>query len=341
MRYIGGKTDLLPVIEEVLGRRHITSIIDIFSGSGAVSMHFARKGMQVYGNDILFFSYILNKAAIQIARKPKYKNLSIKDPIGYLNKLSFDLAEIDRNDCFIWKNYSPHQNCTRQYFQEKNALKIDIIRITIERWYRLKKITKDEYIYLLSRLIAAVPFVSNIAGVYGAYLKFWDKRSYKDLELKDAEFFVGLHSGNCVYNQDYKDILPSIQADLLYADPPYNTRQYLPNYHILETIARYDYPEIYGVSGMRKYGESEKSDFCSRAKVEQAFDSLIRQADVSTIIISYNNEGLVSTEKLCDICSAYARQGSFDLYQTPYGRYRNKEGQEKQVYEQLYVFDKR
>ena len=78
-------------------------------------------------------------------------------------------------------NYSPVGDCNRMYFQPENAMKIDIIRLTIEKWYKSDLITEDEYFYLLASLINAVPFVANITGVYAAYLKFWDERTYKKL----------------------------------------------------------------------------------------------------------------------------------------------------------------
>lgn len=89
------------------------------------------------------------------------------------------------DQCFIYNNYSPVGQCERMYFQPENALKIDIIRLTIEKWYTEELITENEYFYLLSSLINAVPFVSNITGVYAAYLKFWDKRTYKTIKLTE------------------------------------------------------------------------------------------------------------------------------------------------------------
>lgn len=341
MRYIGGKTELLGNIRQAIGRRPVLSFIDIFAGSGVVSNYMAKSGIKVISNDALYFSYVLNRGLITMSKRPAYKNLHIKDPIRFLNNLKIEDSHIALDRCFIWKNYSPHNGCSRMYFQEKNALHIDIIRITIERWFQNGLINTSEYYYLLSRLISAVPFVSNIAGVYGAYLKHWDPRSYKNIELKDFTDWQNINKNNVVLNLDYKQALSSIRADLLYADPPYNARQYLPNYHILETIAKYDYPNIHGVSGVREYTQTEKSDFCSASKVRNAFEELIKRANVEYIIISYNNEGLITTDELSTICCEYAKTRSFRLIQIPYRRYRSHEGKDLAVNEQLYVFRKK
>lgn len=127
---------------------------------------------------------------------------------------------------------------------------------------------------------------------------------------------------NECYNEDYTSLLDT-EADLLYADPPYNSREYLPNYHILETIARYDYPEIHGVTGMRGY-ENQKSAFCKKGTVESAFEMLIRDCQSRYILISYNNEALLPTERLIEICKDYAVDDSFKLFEYNYRRYKSK-----------------
>ena len=175
--------------------------------------------------------------------------------------------------------------------------------------------------------------------MYAAYLKFWDKRSYNDLALVPPPL-VG-DKGVCLsYNLPCNELLNRVKADVLYADPPYNSRQYLPNYHILETIARYDRPEIHGVSGMREYSE-QKSDFCQKALVKEAFRAMIAKADVRYVVISYNNEGLLSTEELSEICREYAKEDTFKLIETGYRRYKSKIPNESEgLKEQLYVFEK-
>lgn len=341
MRYIGGKTGLLEnILTEVL-KRNCRSVLDVFSGSGVVSERFATYGLTTKSNDFLYFSYVLSRGLITFSREPQYLNLPIKNPIAYLNNLKIEDTCINREECFIWNHYSPHDNCNRMYFQENNALKIDIIRITIENWKDKGYLTDDEYFYLLSRLLSAVPYVSNIAGVYGAYLKKWETRSFKSLELVDGNIAKSNNKNNKAYNLDYKDFLKIQSADLLYADPPYNGRQYLPNYHILETIAKYDYPIIHGISGMRQYGNEAKSDFCKSASVASAFEDLIKLAKVNHIIISYNNEGLISTNDLTSLCKTYAKQRTFNLVEIPYRRYKCRSVDHSIVCEQLYIFEKK
>jgi len=340
MRYIGGKSNLLNNIHNVINQStvNVNTIIDIFSGSGVVSSFLKENNYNVIGNDIMYFSYVLSRGTTALNQVPTFTNLGIADPIDHLNNLDISNTNINLDDCFIYQNYSPHGDITRMYFQNGNAIKIDIIRITIEEWFTRHLINDDEYYYLLAALISAVPYVSNITGVYGAYLKHWDARTYNPLTLRVPDIIAS--TVNAVfYNNNCDIILPNIVGDLLYADPPYNSRQYLPNYHVLETIARYDNPEIHGVTGMRNY-RNQKSDFCTVRGVEGAFRRMIENANVRYVLISYNNEGLLSTERLSAICQEYAINNSFELHEIDYRRYNNAGTTPRGITEQLYFFEK-
>lgn len=341
MRYIGGKSNLLKDIGNLIAQfaGGAKRIIDIFSGSGVVSSFFKNSGYDVIGNDVLYFAYVLSRGSTALNDTPAFKKLGIKSPVDYLNDLTLEASGFQVEDCFVYQNYSPHDEITRMYFQNDNAIKIDIIRMMVEKWKNVNLINEDEYFYLLSALVAAVPYVSNITGVYGAYLKHWDKRTYNPLRL--ANLISICNRGNAVfYNQDCDSLLPIISADVLYADPPYNSRQYLPNYHILETIARYDCPDIHGVTGMRNYGEEQKSAFCSRNRVEAAFKRMIQNANVRYVVISYNSEGLLSKEQLSKICLEFAVKNSFQCREIPYRPYSNVGTKLRSVNELLFFFEK-
>ena len=339
MRYIGGKSQLLDFILYVIKRNtfDVNTVIDIFSGTGVVSRKFKSCGYRVISNDFLYFSYVLQKCYIELNDTPDFSKLS-GNPIEILNSLDIRYPDYSRDKCFIYTNYSP-AGSERMYFQSDNALKIDLIRLKIEEWYCSGLIDEKGYFYLLAALLEAVPYVSNIVGVYASYLKFWDKRTYNPLILK-SPIIIGNGLDNMAFNCDYSQILSSCEGDILYVDPPYNSREYLPNYHVLETIARYDYPDIYGITGMRKY-ENQKSDFCKKSKVAFAFENLIANCKAKYVLISYNNEGLLSTEALINICEKYSIPGTFFLYDYDYRRYKSKiSNDSKRLKEQLYFFER-
>lgn len=335
MRYIGGKALLLDYILETIEKHceNVNSVIDIFSGSGVVGNALKNQGYRVLSNDFLYFSYVITRGTTGINREPSFEKFDF-DVLDYLNDLTLEQTDFSLEQCFIYNHYSPNANCNRMYFQNQNAIKIDVIRLQIEAWRQAGLLTDDEYFYLLAALINAVPYVANITGVFGAYLKFWDKRTYNELYLEKPHIIVTERQSEC-FHRDYREIL-SMESDLLYADPPYNSREYLPNYHVLETIARYDYPQIRGVTGMRDY-EEQKSVFCKKSTVHDAFEALIRDCQSRYLLISYNNEGLISTEELSALCERYAAGNSFQLIEIDYRRYKNripnnKEGLKEQLY---------
>lgn len=338
MRYIGSKVNLLSNIENFIYSNIKTqqeSFCDIFSGTASVARYFKNK-FKIFSNDELFFSYVIQKAYVENNQNLSFSKMGHNfDPFAYLENSSTNTC----SNNFIEENYSPAGKAGRMYFTEENARRINFIRTTIELWKSEKKITEAEYYYLLASLIEAVPSVSNITGTYGAYLKKWDKRAFKKLELPQFEI---LDNGqkNKAYNENAFDFIKHVSGDILYIDPPYNSRQYAPNYHVLETIARYDNPVLKGVTGMRPY-ENQKSVFCSKNEVNDAFSELITKADFSHIVMSYSSAGLMTSDFIEKTLRENGLSSTFTLQKIPYRKYKSKIYDENGVYEYLFYIQKK
>ncbi len=311
MRYIGCKKNLLSYIESVIlgncGREGI--FCDLFAGTHAVAAHFKRLGFQIISNDLLYVAYVFGRALIKNNDKPTFCQLTnlpetyssnlfdgannYFKTLNYLNNLE------DTSDGFVFNNYCPSgdNDYKRQYLSDRNGKKIDAIRQQIETWLQNKLITEAEYYILLLSLLEAVSKVTNISGTYAAYLKNWDARTYKSLRLKPF-FPIPSDKEHIVYQKDANSLIEHIECDILYLDPPYNARQYITNYHLLETIARYDNPHVYGKTGLRRYSEKEKSAYCSKSECLRAFAALISKAKAKHIIVSYNSEGIMREEEI-------------------------------------------
>lgn len=339
MRYIGSKVNLLTNIESCISENIKTpqaSFCDIFSGTAVVARHF-KSQYQIISNDSLYFSYVIQKAYVENNLGLNFSKLknSIGNPFLFLENENLENIEND----FIMQNYSPAGKDGRMYFTEENARRIDFIRATVEKWKSEHRLTESEYLYLLASLIEAVPSVSNITGTYGAYLKKWDKRAFKKLKLHQAEVFSN-GMKNKAYNEDSLKLIKRISGDILYIDPPYNSRQYAPNYHVLETIARYDNPELSGITGMRSYGE-QKSAFCSKSEVDEAFHQLIANADFSHIIMSYNSSGLMKESFIEKVLKDNGIASTYTLQKIPYRKYKSKIYDESGVCEYLFYIQKK
>lgn len=338
MRYIGSKVNLLKNIESCISTNiHVKqkTFCDIFSGTGVVARYF-KPQYEIISNDVLFFSYIIQKSFIENNDAPTFSKLrsTIENPFAYLEN-----AVLPDANRFVEENYSPSGKAGRMYFTSENARRIDFIRTTVEQWKNENELTEAEYYYLLASLIEAVPSVSNITGTYGAYLKKWDKRAYKKIEL--PQFAVENNNrNNKAYNEDVFDLEKHISGDILYIDPPYNSRQYAPNYHVLETIARYDNPVLSGVTGMRPYAD-QKSAFCSKHEVNDAFEQLIKNADFSHIILSYSSAGLMNADFIERILKDNGISSTFTLQKIPYRKYKSKIYDESDVCEYLFYVQKK
>lgn len=326
MKYLGNKTRLLKfiynaVIDSGLPKEGI--FLDLFSGTGSVGRYFKNKGYKIISNDFMTYSYIAQFVLIKLNKMPAFSKVSSEGIIGaveFLNNLSPTKG-------YIYENFAPSGSVGRQYFSDVNAMKIDAIRDQIENWKNKKLLNNEEYYVLINSLIDAADFVANISGTYGAYLKIWRSMALKNLKLlmptiSDNDLI------NEVYQQDANDLIKEIKADIVYLDPPYNQRQYAPNFHILETLAIWDKQQLSGKTGQRDYS-SKKSAYSQKTKALEAFEDLIKNIDAKYLILSYNNEGIISRENILRILSDV---GSVKEYTTDYRRFRTERDHAKRKY---------
>lgn len=340
MRYYGCKTKLLNYIEDAVNTLNLKRgaiFFDIFSGTSAVGKHFKKLGYTVYSNDFLEFAYTIAYCNIQLNHEPRFTKLkkiirgeTIEDIIKFLNNIK-PLTD------FITKNYSPINNNERKYLSIENAQKIDSIRKQIYIWEKNNLINKGEYYYLLTSLLEAINLVSNVTGTYAAFLKKWDNRALKKLILSKPEIIFSKNK-NKAFKCDANNIITNVKADILYLDPPYNSRQFASNYFLLELIAEgwFDKkPDIYGRSGMRPY-EHQKSKYSMKNEAYNTLDNLIQKARTRFIILSYNDEGIIPVEKIKTILS---KRGEVVIFNKEHKRYRaiNQDGSKTKTNEILFL----
>lgn len=302
MNYIGSKLSLIDFLEDnilsTINKKNNRELVfaDLFSGTGVVASTFKKKNFKVIANDIQYYSYVINKYLIES------KEEIDKELVEYLD----NLAGVEG---FIYKNYCMGSGCQRNYFTDFNGKKCDAIRQEIEFLYKNNNITEDQYYRLLASLLEVIDKHANTTSVYGAFLKHIKKSALKNFKFEILPLIKGNQNGK-VYNNDINILVKNIRGDILYLDPPYNGRQYASNYHILETIARYDNPVITGKTGLRDY-RAQKSDYCSKLKVTKKFEDLIKTSNFNHIFLSYNNEGLMSIQNIRNIMSKYGEYKVF------------------------------
>jgi adenine-specific DNA-methyltransferase len=356
--YIGSKMKLLDYINETIydytGKKsydEISGFADICSGTGVVAFNALRGGCKsILTNDIQHYAYTVSSVW-------GTKNINIEKICGLVNGLNLKVSEIRESDLpdenandkfFVYSNYTEGGDDKRMYLTKLNGYKTDILRQSIEDLKIERIITDEEYRLLLKLLLYAVSNVSNIASVYGAYLKSYKKSALKDLVL-NVELVHSLvvaddknDINHVSYNLGIVDLLSTDNLsgyEVVYLDPPYvANRSYHDNYHVLETISRYDYPKLKGKTGLREIVDT-KSKFCSKRDAYSEFENVLRNVKSKYIFISYSSESVISKVDLIDMMS---RSGWHNVkcYEKVYQRFKsNKNSEEKQPKQVIeYIF---
>lgn len=269
-RYLGNKYKLLPFITKVVNEEcsDINSVADIFAGTGAVSSAFTDKVLIT--NDLMYSNYICNYAWFGAE---EYDPHIIIDCVIRYNSLC------DLEDNYMTENFSD------TYFSRDDCAKIGYIREDIECLYENGSINKRERAILITSLLYAMDKIANTCGHYDAYRKGVVFEKTLELYVPLAE--IHNTADNQCYNTDANELVKDISADLVYIDPPYNSRQYCDAYHLLENVARWEKPEVFGVA--KKMDRSTmKSKYCTQSATE-AFEQLIKDINAKYILLSYNN----------------------------------------------------
>ena len=335
MRFIGNKELITPEIYKLLEKKGLLNrqlkLFDAFCGTGSVSD--ALKGsFDIVANDILKWCVVYTRGRL-LANECNFEKLGF-DPFHHLNSNSNSIKG------FFFNSYSPGGS-ERMYFSPENGARIDYFRITIEEWKDSKLITENEYFYLLSSLIESVSFVSNTAGVYGAFLKHWDPRAEKPITFRTVESSENSHYDLHFLNEKIEEIILDVECDILYIDPPYTQNQYGTQYHLLETLVLYDNPSISPITGSRSTAPM-RSDWSKDLKSHILFDRLLSKTKAKYIVFSYSQDGFLSKSFIEASLKRYGKPDTYLCKKISYKKYKNfKSRGKKNHFEYLFFVEKK
>lgn len=302
-RFLGNKFKLLGLIARIIDAKchGFKSLCDIFAGTGVVGARFNKPEVKIIANDTLLSNYL------PLATFLGSKLLDLKKlerTIHHLNRLT---VETDNY-------FSEHYGNT--YFTLENARKIGAVRDEIETIAE----TEAEKQALITSLLYAADKVANTVGHYDAFRKKLE--ALQPVELRIPKIIVANNSNNEVYREDANELIRKIECDVLYVDPPYNSRQYCDTYHVLENLATWQQPQVFGKA--RKMDRTHlKSQYCLK-QAPQAFAGLIRNANCAHILISYNNTGdskdIRSNARITDdeIIEVLSVRGNVEIFEQNY-----------------------
>lgn len=269
-RYLGNKQRMLNELTRIINTEcpGVEVVMDVFSGTGVVANAFNDK--TVITNDLLYSNYICHYAWFS---SDEINSQKIKNIIATYNKL-----EVVENNYFS-------ENFANTYFSESVCKKIGYIREDIERLSKENYVNERERAILIMSLLYSMDRIANTCGHYDAYRK--NVKFVKDLELYYPNVPLKNSERNIILNMNANQLVREISADLVYIDPPYNSRQYSDAYHLLENVAKWEKPEVFGVARKMKR-DHIKSDYCT-TKAVSAFKDLIENINSKYIVMSYNN----------------------------------------------------
>lgn len=266
-RYLGNKFKLLNSIKYLVKKKcgDYSSFIDLFSGTGVVANSFNSDKVKIITNDLLYSNYVIAKSFFE----------TTKSPVGILKKIeSLNSINTDKANYFS-KNFG------NKYFTRDNAIKIGATREKIEKI----STNANEKFILITSLIYAADRIANTVGHYDAYRENLDTRGKLELQVPNID--CSKNKDNKVYCMDSNILANEIKGDVVYIDPPYNSRQYSDTYHLLDNLALWKKPEVFGKA--KKMDRSNiKSKYCSKDAVLE-FQDLITKLNTKHIIVSYNN----------------------------------------------------
>jgi len=300
IKYIGSKRILVPTIERLARRLPIRTACDLFAGTTRVGQGLRRTGLRVLSNDTASYSEALANA--YILADERVDRTRLRRLLDHLDALPPEHGYFTETFCV-----------ESRFFRPENGMRVDAIRNEIDRL----DVSPVERGMLLTSLMEAADRVDSTCGLQMAYVKKWAQRANNPLELRGPVAVEGPKGS--VSRADALEVASGLQGfDCAYLDPPYNQHSYFSNYHIWETLVRWDSPTHYGVACKRLDCKTTKSAYNSKRHAWTALASLIEALPTPWIIASFNNEGFHDPDSVATLLS---EKGYLRTVDVDYKRY--------------------
>ena len=302
IKYLGSKRRLVRTIACLASGCGASTAVDLFTGTTRVAQELKRQGAFVTAVDTATYSEVLAQCYVS-ADSSALDHGELEGAIAELNALPGR------------RGYFTEVFCEKsRYLQPHNGERVDAIRDAIEERYRGSWL----YPIVLTSLLEAADRVDSTTGLQMAYLKQWAPRSFLPLSLRVPELLAG--PGRSV-RADAREAAACVgPVDFAYLDPPYNQHRYFTNYHVWETLIRWDAPDYYGVACKRADSKSAatRSDFNSRQTMPTALAEVVSTIDATVVVVSCNDESWLGRDDLVNMC---ARRGHVELLEFDSRRY--------------------
>jgi adenine-specific DNA-methyltransferase len=304
IKYIGSKRALLARILEAIGAAAPAgaTVLDLFSGTARVGHALKAAGHRVVANDHNAYAHCLATCYVQ-ADAERWAEVA--------GRCLADLGRLPGRAGWFTHTYCEES----RYFHPANGERIEAIREGIAAL----SAGPELHAILLTALMEAADRVDSTAGIQMAYMKRWAPRALNPLELRLPALLPRPAAGPCEARCDEAEATAAaVDCDLAYLDPPYNQHSYLGNYHVWETLVRWDRPEVYGIARKRTDCRTRRSAFNGKSSIGPALARTVAALRCPVIVLSFNDEGHLTRQAVLDILGA---RRHLRVLEIPYGRY--------------------
>lgn len=288
IKYIGSKRRLVPLLVSVMQDVQAQgTVLDLFAGTSRVGHALKGAGYRVVANDHNAYAATLARCLVQ-ADAP--------DVLPEARRLVAELSALPGRPGFITETYA----LQARFFHPRNAERIDAIRDGIAA----RDLPPELEAVMLTSLMMAADRVDSTVGVQMAYLKQWAPRALRELSLRVPDVLPRALSGKGCATQCDALEAAGTEADIAYLDPPYNQHKYLGNYHVWETLVRWDRPEVYGVACKRIDVRARQSPFNRRRQAVAAMRQVLDAIQAPNLVVSFSDEGFIDRGEMEDMLAS-------------------------------------
>ncbi|PMB03361.1 hypothetical protein CEN49_23435 [Fischerella thermalis CCMEE 5273] len=378
---MGSKRNILDFVVQGISEVYTGgTVCDLFAGSSVLSGAL-RNVVPMLSNDIQAYSSVLANAYLASYNWNENPNILNDIVVKATNRaeqfitafpeLTFDYSkdltieqfkelekqqrDLINKDFSTFKYHLFAKNYSGTYWAYNQCVWIDAIRSVADDY------KETSFFYaILSSLMFAMSYNSQSTGHYAQYRDATNESSMKDImiyrqkeilpffirKFKEFQEVLGENSlQHKVVIMDYLDCLDTLEPySTVYADPPYCFVHYSRFYHAIETLVRYDYPEVKFKGRYRT--DRHQSPFCIRSQVAKAFRGMFQKINEhqSNMVLSYSNTGMIELEELVSLAestftSAYTIEvRTHDYLHSTMGR---REDKSRNVQEALILVKKR